>query len=170
VATGSGFPDALAGVAASGVTGGPILLVSADAVPTATQNELNRLKPGRIVVLGGTGVVSDSVASQLARFTGGGVSRLAGSDRYATGVAISSASFSGSGTVFVATGLNFPDALAGGPASAVGGSSLLLVAPTTLPAVVGQELLRLNPTRVVVLGGTGMVSAAVVNQIRALFP
>jgi Cell wall binding domain 2 (CWB2) len=65
VATGAGFPDALAGGPAAGDQGGPLLLVAKDSVPPATAAELARLKPARIVVLGGPSVVSDAVASAL---------------------------------------------------------------------------------------------------------
>jgi putative cell wall-binding protein len=36
--------------------------------------------------------------------------------------------------------------------------------------VVRQELLRLNPSRVIILGSTGVVSDVVVSQLQALFP
>jgi spore germination protein YaaH len=72
VATGSDFPDALAGSVAAARAGGPILLVGRDTLPAATATELARLEPGRIVVLGAPAVVSDGVlaaakAAALAR-------------------------------------------------------------------------------------------------------
>ncbi len=89
VATGANFPDALAGAAAAGKTGSPVLLVGANAIPSATATELSRLKPGRIVVLGASGVVFDSVVAALKGYTTGTVTRLAGLDRFATSAAIS---------------------------------------------------------------------------------
>ena len=68
VATGANFPDALAGAAAAGSTGGPVLLVEQDAIPDATAAELARLKPGRIVVLGAGGVISDVVKVGLSAY------------------------------------------------------------------------------------------------------
>ena len=56
------FPDALAGAAAAGVTGGPLLLVDST-LPAATATELARLHPARIVILGSAAVVSDAVAA-----------------------------------------------------------------------------------------------------------
>ena len=57
VATGASFPDALAGGVAAGRQKGPVLLGGPPtSVPGATAAELARLKPGRIVVLGGTTV------------------------------------------------------------------------------------------------------------------
>src|SRR5207244_3788041 len=57
VATGSGFADALAAGPVAAADGGPILLVDRDTIPAATGAELDRLRPQRIVVLGGTAVV-----------------------------------------------------------------------------------------------------------------
>ena len=169
VATGEGFPDALSGVAAAGMNGGPILLVRAGDVPPETAAELERLQPGSIVVLGAAGVVSDAVASQLAPYaTSGNLTRLAGADRYATSVAISSGTFTTGLTVFIATGINFPDALGGGPVAGGLPGPLLLVPGTSVPASVAGELQRLDPDTVVILGGTGVVSDGVANQIASL--
>jgi len=169
VATGANFPDALAGVPAAGLAGAPILLTAPDGIPGDTAAELSRLRPGRIVVLGGPGVVSDGVAAGLAGYAvSGNVQRLAGADRYSTSVAVSTGSFATSDTVFIATGTNFPDALGGGPVAGIVPGPLLLIPGGTLPASVAGELLRLDPGRVVVLGGPSVVSEAVVNEIRWL--
>jgi spore germination protein YaaH len=71
VATGADFPDALAGAAAAGHLGAPLLLVTRDSVPTATALELARLQPGRVVILGGPGVVGDGVVGTLGIAAGG---------------------------------------------------------------------------------------------------
>ena len=166
IATGTNFPDALSGVAAAGVGGGPILLTTPTALPADTIAELARLAPARIVILGGSGVVSDAVAAQLAPFaTSGAVSRLAGADRYATSAAVSAGTFASAGTVYIATGRNFPDALGGGAAAGRARGPLLLVPGGSVPASVAAELRRLNPASVVILGGTGVVTQAVASQI-----
>jgi putative cell wall-binding protein len=161
IATGQSYPDALAGGPAAAKEGGPLLLVQSNAIPPATVAELQRLQPGAIVVLGGTAVVSAAVATALDAYTTGSVSRRSGPDRYATAAAISAGSFGpGVATVFVATGEGFADALAGGPAAAKVGAPLLLVRGF-IPLATANELQRLGPTSIVVLGGTGVVSANV---------
>jgi putative cell wall-binding protein len=168
VATGLNFPDALAGAAAAGHLGAPILLVAPDSVPAATATELLRLQPGRVVILGGPGAVSDGVAGTLSYYTTGGVFRLSGSDRYSTAAAISAATFApGVPVAYVATGLNFPDALAGAAAAGYLGAPILLVTPDSVPAATVAELARLNPGRVVILGGPGAVSDAIVGILGA---
>ena len=168
VATGANFPDALAGVPASGLNGGPLLLVTPTSVPPAVAQELARLKPASIVVLGAEGVVSNAVVAALQQQTVGSVSRMAGSDRYATAAAISRATFDAADTVYLATGLNFADALSGGPLAGIQAAPLLLVSTTAIPASAATELQRLAPKSVVVLGGSGVVSDAVTDRIASL--
>jgi putative cell wall-binding protein len=170
LATADTFPDALSGGAVAGRVGGPILLVNRNSVPSATASELARLKPAKIVILGGTSVVSESVRLGVDRYTVGPVSRLAGADRYATSVKISRSAYASSDYVFIATGSNFPDGLAGGPVAALLPGPLLLVTPTQLPSVVKSELQRLGPDRVFILGGSGVVSGNVVKAIDAALP
>ena len=160
-ATGANFPDALAAAAASGGAG-PILLVKKDAIPTAAIAELGRLKPKRVIVLGGEAVVSQAVLSALKGRASGDATRQAGADRYSTAAAVSAGHFGpGAPVAFVATGEDFPDALAGGPAAATLGGPVLLTAKDKLPAATVAELRRLRPKRIVVLGGEAAVSPSV---------
>jgi putative cell wall-binding protein len=168
IATGLGFADALSGAPAAAQQGGPLLLVPGTSIPSVVATELARLQPGRIVVLGGTSVVSAGVASALDAYTTGTVTRLAGADRYATSAAISTATYApGVPVAYIATGLGFADALSGAPAAAQQGGPLLLVPGTSIPSVVATELARLQPGRIVVLGGTSVVSAGVASALDA---
>lgn len=169
VATGRSFPDALTAGAAAARLGGPVLLVDRDRIPTSIRTELGRLAPKRIVVVGGTSVVSDAVLAALRAYTTGGVIRQAGADRYATAAAISAATFGrDSGlTVHLASGLGFADAVAGVPAAAKRGGPLLIAARTWLPAPIATELRRLDPTRVVLLGGEAAMASSLVQQVRS---
>lgn len=168
IATGLNFPDALAAAAAAGRLGGPVLLVTPTTIPAVVKTELARLKPSKIIIAGGTGVVSASVQTQLAAYTTGSVVRQSGPDRYSTAAAISAATFApGAPIAYVATGLNFPDALAAAAAAGRLGGPVLLVQPTVIPTVVKNELTRLQPARIVVAGGTGVVSSSVQTQLFA---
>lgn len=167
VATGTGFPDALGAGAAAGVLGGPVLLTARDSLPSSVAAELQRLRPARVVVLGGTAAVADSVVSAVQDATGAKVDRIGGSSRYETSSRVVADAFpSGTSQVLLATGEGFPDALAGGAAAARTGSPVLLVAPDgTLPTATVEELRRLRPRSIVALGGTGALSDAVVQAV-----
>jgi putative cell wall-binding protein len=147
---------------------GPILLVRGGVMPASTDQELRRLKPQRIVVLGGPGSVGDSLAASLAAYTSGSVSRYWGADRYGAALDISRRSFASAETIYVASGRVFPDALSGGPVAAMTVGPLLLVPGTSLPDGFAAEVQRLGATRAVILGGPGSVSTDVEQQIAAL--
>lgn len=173
VVTGAAFPDALAAASTAAVLGGPVLLAERDALPAETTDALRALAPQRIVVVGGTGAVSDAVAAELAGHTSGEVSRVAGANRYETAAALSMGAFpDGPGpadAVVLASGESFADALSGAAAAAAEPSSpLLLTGRDTLPDATRSEIVRLAPAGVYVLGGTGAVSDAVVAQLTDL--
>ena len=162
------FPDALSGAAAAGKLDAPLLLIRQDGVPAVVASELARLKPGRIVVLGGTAVVSAATMTAAGKYAGGHITRESGGDRFATSVAISTANFGpGVPVVFLANAYNFPDALSGAAAAGKLDAPLLLIRQDGVPAVVASELARLKPGRIVVLGGTAVVSAATMTAARA---
>lgn len=166
VATGRNFPDALTGAVAAGVGDAPILLVERDAVPAATAAALDELAPSRIVVLGGPTAVSDAVEATLA--TRAPVTRVSGDDRFDTAAMVSAMAFPTAEVVYVATGRAFADALTGAPVAAAAGGPLLLTERDALPPATVDELRRLAPSRVVILGGTGAVSVDVERQLRGL--
>ena len=158
VATGVNYPDALAAIPLAARTASPLLLTAPTSLPSATARELDRIRPGRIVVLGGPSVVSDGVLARLASHTGGTVTRIAGADRFATAAAIAGPFPAGLDSVYLATGTSFADALAGGPAAAKRNVPMLLAAPTSLPAPTKGQLGRIKPRTIVILGGLGVVS------------
>lgn len=168
VASGENFPDALAGAPIAGKTGGPMLLVRGTSIPPSVAAELTRLRPGRIVVLGGPATVAESVVADLQPFASAGVERWAGEDRYAVSAGISQRSFpSGSDTVFVASGAIFTDALSGAPVAGKTPGPLLLLRSDQIPMTVATELTRLRPKRVVILGGPASVDTTVAKRLRA---
>ncbi len=68
IASGTTYPDALSGAAAAGTLNGPVLLSTPTGLPAATKTELTRLKPKRIIILGGTGALNNTVQSELAQY------------------------------------------------------------------------------------------------------
>lgn len=171
LASGATFPDALSGASSAGVVGGPVLLTPPTALSASAKTELSRLKPQRIVVLGGPGAVSSAVVKAAGAYTSGPVRRAAGDDRYETSAAISAATFDpGVPIAYLSNGQTFPDALSGAAAAGVAGGPVLLTKANGIPASVAAELQRLQPRKVVVLGGTGAVTDAVLKAAGAYTP
>lgn len=172
LASGMNYPDALAGAAAAGYRGAPVLLTSRDALPRETAAALAYHAPMELVILGGAGSVSDGVISQ-ARIAAGSspsITRLSGQNRYQTAVAISKNTFPGTPrvpVVYLASGTGFADALSGAAAAGFLGGPLLLTSPNSAAESVLEEIKRLDPVRVVILGGPAAVSETVRAQVEA---
>jgi putative cell wall-binding protein len=164
VATGLSFSDALAAGPAAAKKKAPILLVGTDTVPDVTKAEIQRLTPNEIVIVGGTGAVSAGVETTLKGLVSN-TRRIAGQTRFETAKAISADAFgTGVPVAYVASGINFPDALGGGAAGGALGGPILLTDTSALPAPTAAELDRLDPTSIVILGGTGAVAPAVASS------
>ncbi|WP_169448612.1 ExeM/NucH family extracellular endonuclease [Ornithinimicrobium pekingense] len=156
------FADALAGSAVAGGLGSPVLLTKTDRLPSTTRDALVELSPSRIVVLGGELAVSDAVLDEVRAATGvEDVDRVAGPDRYQTALAVSAEFVASSDVVFVATGRTYPDALTVAAYAGAVSAPVLLTRPDELPRGLLDELDRLQPGTVVVVGGDGAVSTEV---------
>jgi putative cell wall-binding protein/photosystem II stability/assembly factor-like uncharacterized protein len=93
-----------------------------------------------------------------------------GAGRYDTAVQASKRAFPTAGsadTIVLATGANWPDALGGASLAGAWGGPLLLTKPDALSGQVLAEAARLDVTRVVILGSTRAVSAAVETALKA---
>ena len=171
LATGADFPDALSAGPLAGAYGSPVLLTMPNTLLTTVADEITRLGATDAVVVGGTGAVSSTVFDSLVTQLGvGHVSRLAGATRYGTAALVAErikAVHPLDGTVFIATGLNYPDALAGGPDAWARVRPILLVNGSTVPTETLNEITSLAATRAVVLGGTGAVPDSAANAVQA---
>jgi putative cell wall-binding protein len=167
VANGMTFPDALAAAPAAVQLGGPLLLSTSTWVPEAVMQELRRLNPPNIVVVGGTASLSDAVVTQLSAIAP--VSRMAGWDRFQTSQTIALAAFSNThpSTAYLAYGLNFPDALSAGAAAGAKGYPVLLVYGAAPDAGTLSTLQTLGVTSVKVVGGASVIPDSYLAGLRA---
>jgi putative cell wall-binding protein len=163
IATGTGFADALAGGPVSYAGGLPILLVEPTSIPAATSAAIADLGIEQAIILGGTAAVSDEVAAELDAATGNPSVRVADVNRFGTAAAVGEFAIAELGwaptEVLLASGLNFPDALSGGP---LGGERM---APVILTASLPEESEAFLDAHsntiedITALGGTGVIDA-----------
>ncbi|WP_146084580.1 MULTISPECIES: cell wall-binding repeat-containing protein [unclassified Rathayibacter] len=169
IATGANFPDALSAGPAAAKQGGPLLLVDRDSVSQVVRDELTRLKPQRIVVVGSDLSVSDALATDLGQYANGRVFRLGGTDRYDTSRKIIESAFEGTSPkgAWLATGEKFPDALSATAAAGKNSAPVVLVnggLPAADPTTVGI-LTRLRPPVLTIAGSELSVSAGIQNSL-----
>lgn len=172
VATGLDYPDSLSAAPVAAKLNAPLLLATQGSLPAVTATEIKRLKPTRIIVVGGENAIGSAVAAQLQSLVANvTVERVQGATRFETSIALSKKGWPTAGSAanaFIATGYGFADALSAGPAAKRVNGPVLLVpggSPAASPAT-KAELVRLNNTRMYVAGGTTAVSDGVVNSLK----
>lgn len=94
------------------------------------------------------------------------VEKLAGNTEYDTAVAVSKKGWpNGSKTVIIVNGDIIADGISATPLAATYDAPLLIVKKDTLPQVINEELKRLSPEEIIVVGGTNTIEDSVYNLI-----
>lgn len=164
IVDGLDFPEAVISGPIASKQGGPVLLIRPDQIPAAVRSEITRLNPSSIVVVARNGVISGTVQTDLTSFAP--ITIISSEDRYEAAAALSNYAVNAPApVVYVAVGNNYPDALTGGVIAALTGAPIMLVETDWIPEPVASELSRLEPERIVVLGGRGVVSTFVEAQL-----
>lgn len=171
IATGANFPDALSIAPVASKNKAPLLLTGAEVIPDSVWNEVLRLKPSEIYVVGGTNTISDNVVNKLNNVAP--TTRIAGTDRYEASaqVMINNYPPNSTSTLYVATGRNFPDALSAAAAAGKRGAPVLLVSGDDaggIDDVVAQMIKYVHPSRIIIAGGENSVNTAAENELRSI--
>lgn len=170
IATGSNFPDALVASTAAASRQGPLLLTRHAGLDVATLNELRRLNPESVVIVGGASVVSEQVRTQAASVVGAAnVTRIGGANRYETARLVVQGAFPRLTTLYVATGRDFPDALAAAAAAASQDAAVMVTdgRSNTIGADLDELLRTLGVQRVVIAGGSSAVSLGIEAELES---
>ena len=151
--TGPGHADAIAAGPAAVVAGGPLLLTPTASLHPAAAAVVRRLAPRRIVVVGGTGAVSEAVETELAALAP--TERHAGADRFETAAQLVDRAFTRSVPTVLLTDPADPlDALAtAGVGGAAGLPVLVVDGSRPLRPSARRVLDRLRAQRLVLVGG-----------------
>lgn len=181
VANGQNPADALTGGALAAQLDGVMLLTSPTSLPVETKSEIMRVASSRywydedvtVLVLGGTGAVSDAVFKQLQQIPYvNDVQRVSGSTRFETAAEIATITAdlaTVQTTAYVVNGHASADALAVAPVAAWDYAPVLLTSENDVPDVTMNWLAANGITDVVVVGGTGVVGTAAFDELDALY-
>lgn len=91
-----------------------------------------------------------------------------GSNRYTTAVEISKSKFSTANTVVLVNGYALVDGLAATPLASYYVGPILLTATHSLGSATKAEITRLKAKNVIVVGGSGVVSSKVINELKSM--
>ncbi|AYA78040.1 amidase [Bacillus sp. Y1] len=137
-------------------------------------------------VIGGTasGAEASTISVKLVNYTGNRASidfntegtyklannntRISGKDRFEVANNVASSGWNNAGTVLVVNYLAFADALSASPLAYKFDAPILLTKPNELPQETEAKIRSLNPSRIVIVGGTGSISSGVENKLRTI--
>lgn len=144
-----------------------ILYTEKDSLPTATRNEIQRLNPIEVYLLGGKQSISDGIENILKKYANK-VTRIAGKDRYETSAKV--AAMSNKKNIVIASGENFSDPLYASSYAYSNNAKILLSSGKTLSRETRDYLLR-NKSKignVTVVGGGKSISSSTVRYIQSV--
>lgn len=158
LATGDDYPDALSAAPLAKKYNAPILLTGKNSLDSNTASAIRNLKAQNVIIIGGTGVISQPVEDQLRNMMGLKVERIAGSDRYETAIKVAM-KLGSSKNIAVVTGNDFSDALSIAPIASKKAMPIILVAGSNIPEVVKDYIKGKNFDRVYIIGSYNDISS-----------
>ncbi|NWQ41924.1 cell wall-binding repeat-containing protein [Bacillus sp. EB106-08-02-XG196] len=158
------FADALTASPIAYKENAPILLTAKDRLTAESKDEISRLKPQKVIIVGGPGSVGEGVVNDLRNMGVTHLERIGGKDRFE--VSANLAKRLGPTTrAVVADGMNFPDALSIAPYAARNGIPILLANRDHLPQQTEETLTSIGVQDTIVVGGEASVGKAVYDKI-----
>lgn len=169
------FADALASGLLQSTS--PLMMVPRSGpIPDRVTEEIQRLGAENAVILGGTAAVGDDVEAQLTQM-GLGTERRSGATRFDTAVQIAQSDAPDATTAILARAYpadannptqGFADALSSGAMAAENEWPILLTDTASMTPVTRSYLEQSQIERVMIVGGTAAVSAAVEQEVRSI--
>lgn len=159
--------DALAAIPLAYKLNAPILFTEAQELPGSTAEQIKKLAPQNIVLIGGTAVISQTLENSLGQTYGKeSIIRYSGADRYDTAALIAKALGTTGGAV-IANGEegNYADALTISSYAAYSGIPILFTQRSGLPDITVRTMNDLKVEKTVVVGGESVVPVSIYQQL-----
>ncbi|PFG14854.1 cell wall-binding repeat-containing protein [Bacillus sp. es.036] len=160
--------DALTGSVLAKKYNAPLLLTKSDELPSVVEDEINRLQPEKIYILGGPAAISEKVVNQLSiKGYLSDVERISGDNRYETSIAVAE-EVGNSNQVIVTTGDDTsPDALSIAPYAASKQIPILLTSSKELSEATSTYMTTVKPVAATIIGGENAVSSMVEENLNS---
>lgn len=172
VTRGDVYADGLAASTLAGALDCPVLLTRSDELPATVSSRIKSLGYPRVIILGGTSAVSTKVENALKSLVGTTkVERIGGTNRFDTAARIARRAkqeYYLPGYAFIVNGWASADSLVAGPAAFENKAPILQVEKNTIPEVTKKAISDLGITRLIIVGGTAVVSDSVKTALEKL--
>lgn len=175
VASGDNFPDALAASGLAGLADAPVILTNSYRLSARADGQISRLKPQKVVIVGGESAVSDSVVDQIEKRVAreAKIVRISGDTRRDTANEIFAQAKKQIGanwkddTAIIATGENFTDALSISALAQHQKYPVFLSGNTGLDASTIKDIKGYGFTHILIAGGSAAVPNSVIAQLKS---
>lgn len=161
LAYGENFSDGLCATPLAKKYNAPIILTQGDTLSQDISSELSRLGAKNILIIGGSGVISDSEKEALDKL-GYKCRRIYGQDRYETCAKIAE-EFDNPKEIAVVNGNNYPDGLSISSAAAMKGMPILLVNSNNVDNSIVNYIRNKKISTTYVVGGPKTIDESVMN-------
>lgn len=176
MARGDQFADALAAAPVAALLEAPLLLTDRQEMPRHVWEQIEHFLPERVLLMGGTAAISDSVVEELEGWGVEHIERIAGANRFATAAAAMDfvRANGGTGDPYVVRGEGaghiggWEDAVAVSQHAAMQGAPILLTRPDDLPDETIAAIEGDGADRVTIVGGQAAVSGGVSDDLWGL--
>jgi stage II sporulation protein D len=160
--------DALTGSVLAKKLDSPLLLTTSTSLPDTVLDEIKRLQPEKVYLLGGTNAISTNVENQLKGLSD--ITRISGEERYETAVKVAD-QINNNNEIFVVTkDEKSPDALSIASYASMMQIPILYTTKNTLHESVEAYMKENTINKVTIIGGQSAVSSEVERQLTALAP
>lgn len=161
---GENYPDALSAAPLAKKYNAPILLTGTEALSPYTSSELTRLNVKNVFIVGGNGVVSQSIEDGL-KSRGIKVTRISGKDRYDTSIQVAG-KLNKSDEVALVNGNDYKDGMTIASIAALKGMPVILTDGGYMPASVKKYLGKGSKFKqIYVIGDQNTISDSVISGL-----
>lgn len=159
------FADALSAAPLAKKYNAPIILNGKSELSTSTINEIKRLNPKNIFILGGEGVIPGKVENQLKVLKVENIERIYGENRYETSLKVAE-KLGKVEKVFITNGETYADALSVSSIAAEMECPILYTKKDELKCEVRNYINNNDIKSTYFIGGQGVLSNSVVNEVK----
>ncbi|AVP55358.1 hypothetical protein K144313037_03380 [Clostridium tetani] len=164
LASGQGYADALSASPFAKLIDAPILLTKEDKLEEKTLQEIKRLNPSKVYIIGGEGSISQHIEDEIKSKISNDVERFKGEDRYETSMKIAQR-FPNKEKVILASGEGYADALSAAPIAAINSMPIILTPRDRLPKLAEDYLKKDEVKTIYIIGGTASISYTIEKEL-----
>ena len=168
---GNSVVDGVTATPLASVNDAPILLVQKDGIPTSTKDEIKRLNPSNIIVIGGEGSVNNKIMDELKSILPSvSLTRIGGIDRYETSLQIAKriSEKVDINKVYLAGGYGEVDALSIASQAGIDKQPIILSGKDSLSENVYNWLKSQGIQEAYFVGGKTVLSDEVIKQVNKI--